>query len=264
MWRIADHDSEIWLFGTVHMLPADVEWRSAQFEAAFAASDVVILEVDLNHGQSERIHSLTMQLGYNANFVSLSSLLTPNENARLANAASKVGILPDLLEPLRPWLASIQLTLLNMAGQGYDSATGVDANIASMAQAAGKRLAYLETVEDQFAVFASLSAKVEKAFLMATVEQIAANPGTLNELIQAWATGDTKKFSKYFKDMRGDEMPGLHDALFVRRNKAWVEQIAKRMKGAGKAFIAVGAGHLPGQDGVVSLLRARGIRVKRL
>jgi uncharacterized protein YbaP (TraB family) len=264
MWRITDKDSEIWLFGTVHLLPPDIRWRTKRFDKAFAAADTVILEININPDDSDRIRALSLQLGHNANFATLSSILGPGDTARVARAASKIGIDPSTLEPLRPWLAAVQLSLLHIARQGFDPASGVDAVIANSAAAAGKRLAYFETIEDQFRVFASLSAKAETAFLMASVDQIEHDPGTLNQLVQAWVSGDTSSFDKQFKALRGTSLPDLHEALFVRRNKAWVAQIAHVMKGAGKALVAVGAGHLPGPQGVVSLLRARGFKVKRL
>ncbi|MDD9916840.1 MAG: TraB/GumN family protein [Rhodospirillaceae bacterium] len=264
LWRVADADSEIWLFGTVHMLPQHVRWRSPAFDRAFAAADTVFLEADLTAAPRRGFRATIMQLGRNANFVTLSSLLGSRDTERLARAAERLGIPPGQLEPLRPWLASIRLSLTSMAAQGFESRSGVDGIIADMTRAAGKRLGYLETVQEQFEIFAALSPAAEKTFLMATVAQVEEGPsGGLAELVTAWSEGDTNRFDRQFQATLGGDLPELRNALFIDRNRRWTQRIARLMKGAGKALIAVGAGHLAGDDGVVGLLRAKGYRVSR-
>ena len=263
LWRVADKDSEIWLFGTVHMLPSHVRWRSRAFDAAFAAADTVYLEANLNAPPRRGFRATMMQLGRNANYVTLSSLLGDRDTSRLARAAAELGIPPGTLEPLRPWLASIRLSLTNIKTQGFDPQSGVDRIIAGMTETAGKRLGYLETVQEQFEIFASLSPEAEKAFLMATVSQIESKSGGMTALVTAWAEGDTSKFDRQFKESLGSDVPELREAIFIGRNRRWTERIAILMAGSGKALIAVGAGHLAGKDGVVGLLRSKGYRVSR-
>ena len=56
--------------------------------------------------------------------------------------------------------------------------------------------------------------------------------------------------------------PAVHEAVILRRNRAWADEIATRLDGSGRVFIAVGAAHLVGDGNVVDLLRARGIAVE--
>ena len=263
LWRVADRDSEIWLFGTVHLLPPHVRWRSRAFDAAFNAADTVFLEVDLKAAPRRGVGAVLRQLGENANYVTLSSLLGARDTNRLARAATKLGIRPGTLEPLRPWLASIRLSMTNIKQQGFDPQSGVDRIIAGMSQQAGKRLGFLETIEEQFEIFATLSPEAEKAFLMATVTQIETKPGGITELVTSWAEGDTGSFDRQFQATLGGDLPELRNALFIDRNRRWTQRIGKMMAGSGKALIAVGAGHLAGEDGVVGLLRAKGYKVTR-
>ena len=263
IWRVADRNSEIWLFGTVHLLPPHVRWRSRAFDDAFNAAGTIFLEVDRNARPRRGLGAVIKLLGRNANYATLSSLLGARDTGRLAHAAAKLGVPPETLEPLRPWLASIRLSLTNIKSQGFEPQSGVDRIIAGMAAAAGKRLGYLETVEEQFEIFASLSPPAEKAFLMATVQQIESGSGGVTELVAAWAEGDTGTFNRQFRETLGGDFPELRNALFINRNRRWTEQIARMMAGSGKALIAVGAGHLAGKDGVVGLLRAKGYKVTR-
>lgn len=263
MWRVADADSEFWLFGTVHLLPPNVSWRSATFERAFAAADTVYLEIDPHARPKGGMQRLLLQLGHNGNFVTLSSLLDARDTERLARAAAKLGIPPSSLEPLRPWLASVRLSLTHIAARGYDPLSGVDTIIAEMAAAARKRLGYFETLAQQFRIFASLSPRAEKAFLMATIEQVESDPDGIDRLVRVWAAGDTKSFDRLLEESTGGELPEVREALFDARNRRWTKRIVEAMAGAGKALVAVGAGHLTGPKGIVALLRDEGFVVTR-
>ena len=61
-------------------------------------------------------------------------------------------------------------------------------------------------------------------------------------------------------DMR-DETPEFYEALIVNRNRNWVGQVEEILEGSGTAFIAVGAGHLAGDDSLIGMLRARGLEI---
>ena len=163
-----------------------IESRVNFVQRAFTAADTVFLEADLTAAPRRGFRATIMQLGRNANFVTLSSLLGSRDTERLARVAERLGIPPGQLEPLRPWLASIRLSLNSMAAQGFESRSGVDGIIADITRAAGKQLGYLETVQEQFEIFAALSPAAEKAFLMATVTQVEEGPsGGLAELVTA-------------------------------------------------------------------------------
>ena len=263
LWRLSDDDSEIWLFGTVHLLPPGLQWRSPAFEAAFAAADTVYVETDVSPEAADGLGPLIKQLGLNANYKTLTSMLGPADSERLASAASHLGIPLASLEPMRPWFASIQLTLIHVARQGYDPRSGVDATIIADAIAAGKRLRYFETARQQLEIFAALSPEAEKVFLMASIDQIETDTDFLDKMVRSWATGDTKTLDTLMKEATGAGLPEINDAVFVKRNRTWAEHIARTMTGSGMALVAVGTGHLSGEQGLVAMLRNKGYTVTR-
>lgn len=263
LWRLSDHDSVIWLFGTVHLLPRDVEWRSPAFEAAFAAADTIYLETDVSEKAAGEMGPMIQRMGLNPDFKTLSSILGSEDNTRLARAAARVGIPPGSLEPMRPWFAAMMLTLTHLATQGYDPRSGVETAVTEKAVAAGKRLRYLESASRQFEIFANLSLKAEKAFLMSSVEHIETDRALFDTLVRSWAEGDTETLDRVFREALGATLPEINEAVFLRRNREWSEHIARTMAGSGKTFIAVGAGHLSGQQGIVAMLRNNGYNVTR-
>ena len=86
-------------------------------------------------------------------------------------------------------------------------------------------------------------------------------PGQLDTLVTSWAEGDQNAIDAVMNGQMRSDAPEVHDIIIVQRNERWAEEIADILDGSGTVFIAVGSGHLPGEQGVISLLRDRGIEV---
>ena len=258
LWRIADADSEIWLYGSVHVLPPELEWRGPRFEAAFAAAEEVVLEVDA----SENFDALMAQYGTLPAGEALSGLLDAPSRARLARIAQELRVDPATLARARPWLAAVWLSVAYAEAHGHTAAAGVDAVLEAQARASGKRLAFLETPEQQIRVLAELSLEDELRFLAVTLREIDEGADSLAAIDAAWVRGDVETLAALLDAQWREAGPGIHDALIVRRNRSWTAEIARRLDGSGRVFYAVGAAHLVGRDSVVAMLRARGIEVE--
>jgi uncharacterized protein YbaP (TraB family) len=262
LWRISDSDSEIWLFGTVHVLPPALKWRDTRIDQAFDAADTVYFETATDAPAQSNIAALVQRYGYNKPGVTLASMLTSSDRARLARICAKLHIAPAQLDPAKPWLVAVQISVAEVMAQGQAQAAGVDSVLDADAKAHNKKRAYFESAEEQIRFFADLDMAVQRQFLSATLREIEDQPSNMDSLDQAWARGDVKTLSREInKDLRGAG-PEIYDALIKDRNKRWADKIDQMMKGSGKAFIAVGAAHLVGKDGVPALLRAKGYVVE--
>lgn len=262
LWRIADADSEIWLFGSVHVLPPELEWRSARVNAAFASADELVLETDTSESGAAELAALTLRLGALPAGETLSARLDEHGRAALADAARKIGADPAALDRARPWLAALQISYGYAIQQGHDPNAGVEMVLAAEARAAGKPIGFLETPEQQLRTLADLSPEDELRFLQATLRQLEAQDDQLDELDAAWVRGDTEALFRVIDPQMKEAGRAAYDALLTRRNAAWADEIARRLEGSGDVFIAVGAAHLIGPDSVVAMLRARGIAVE--
>lgn len=252
LWRIADADSEIWLFGTVHVLPPDLRWESPAVAAAFAAADELVTETALEARPD-------MSAGFLPPGQSLSSLLPPADRALLARAAAVNRLDPIALERMRPWLAAVQISYARAERAGHTPTAGVETVLGARARASGKRLSHLESPEAQLRTLSDLPQAVQLRFLSATLSQ--ENPGMLADMDRAWAGGRLDELARLLDEQWREAGPDLHQAVILRRNRLWAEAIAARLAGEGRIFVAVGAAHLVGDDSVVELLRARGIAV---
>jgi uncharacterized protein YbaP (TraB family) len=262
IWRIADADSEIWLYGTVHVLPPDVRWRGPRFEAAFAAADELVTETDTSEAAVETLRALARRYGALPEGETLSARLGPEDRARLARVVADLRLDPAALERLRPWLAALQLSFAHAASKGHSAESGVETVLLAEARAQGKRISYLETPEEQVRVLADLAPVDEVRFLSLTLHQIEEDETTLNALDRAWALGEVEVLGALLDAQWRQAGPAIHEAVIVDRNRDWADAIAERLDGSGRVFVAVGAAHLVGEENVVHLLRERGIEVE--
>ena len=259
LWRVADADSEIWLFGSVHVLPRDIRWLNPRILAALEGADEFVTETNV---EAEDFSALAWRYGSLPEGETLASRLSAEDRARLAQAVDETGLDPARMDRLRPWFAALQITYAYAARRGQSSEAGVESVLGARARARDIPFTYLETPEQQIRVLADLPPEVEAHFLSVTLRQVEEGGRALTSLDEPWARGDLDTLSRELDRQWAEAGPVIHDALIVRRNRAWADSIAARLEGSGSAFIAVGAAHLVGDENVVQLLRERGIAVE--
>ena len=156
IWKLSDHDSEIWLFGTIHILHPELSWRSEKVSTAFKASDIVYFEAPADQ---KSMQPLVMQHGLNKG-TPLSQQMSETGRADLKRALASLGIplgVTQQLEPLRPWLAGLTIAALQIQAQGGDPEAGVERILQADAKSIGKPIAYLESDEEQIQMLSGLS-----------------------------------------------------------------------------------------------------------
>ncbi|MDO9474879.1 MAG: TraB/GumN family protein [Caulobacter sp.] len=252
LWVIRDEDSTVYLLGTVHVLKPDTVWRTPAIDAALAETDDVAA-----------LRPLVARYGVDRENP-LSGKLTADQKARLDAAAAAMGSSGAALEPMRPWLAALQLSMGPLTRAGYDPASGVESKLKAAAREAGKPIRTLESLEQQIGFFADLPPAVELAFLLSTLDEMDEGPSMLDALVAAWSAGDVEALDAMMVAELAADYPALHEALLVRRNRTWAGQIQTLLAGDGVSVIAVGAAHLVGDDSVQVQLAALGVTVERL
>ncbi|MGV3579980.1 TraB/GumN family protein [Brevundimonas sp.] len=261
LWSISDEDSKIYLFGTVHVLRPETAWGSAKVDAAFDASDNVVFEIS-NPDDTAALMPLIQQHGLSPQRP-LSSLLTAEELADLDAAARTMGASAAQFDPLRPWFVALNLSVAPLVKAGYDPASGVELILKHRAEDAGKPITGLETIDKQIRMLADLSEETQLDFLRSTLHDFDEATTELDAMVQAWATGDVETINRVGVLEMKAESEEVYDALLVRRNTDWADQIQTLLAGSGTTFIAVGSAHLAGDDSVQAILEQRGVEVTR-
>jgi uncharacterized protein len=262
LWVIKDKDSTIYLFGTVHVLRPETQWRTPKLDGALKASSELVTEV-AGADDPAVMQPLVIQYGIDR-ATPLSKKLSPADWDKAEGYAAEMGLPPAAFDGLRPWMASVTLALGPMLKAGFDPKKGVEQVLTAQAKAAGQSLGSLETPEQQIRFFADLSPKDEIDLLESTLDEVDEGPAKLDALVNAWAAGDLKALeAEFVTEMRG-KYPPLYESLIVARNTAWAGQLKARLDGKGVSFIAVGAGHLVGPDSVQAQLAKLGIKATRI
>ncbi|MCR5878018.1 TraB/GumN family protein [Phenylobacterium sp. J367] len=155
VWTVTDRDSEMVIFGSVHVLPPGLDWRSAALDRAVKRADDIWFELPMTPGVADESARLALRAGLLPQGQALSKLLTPEDAQRLARVAMAYDVDPAMLEAFRPWMAEQAL-----AGAAYrraqaSDAHGVEETLAAAARPETQRRAF-ETPAEQIGFFANV------------------------------------------------------------------------------------------------------------
>ena len=170
------------------------------------------------------------------------------------------------IDPMRPWNAFLTLSVQFIINQGFEPGAGVDSILLAEARALGKELVFFETLQQQLALFTELDPETEKDMLIVTLREWDDQQAAFDDLFNAWRSGDIDVIDAQMNDAMREQAPAVHQSIIVDRNIAWAEALDEALKnGSGKAFVAVGAGHLAGAEtSVPALLAQKGYAVERI
>ena len=263
LWTLKDEDTTLYIMGTVHLLRPDLDWRSEEIDGALDAADTLVFEADTTSqdAASEMMQFIRTQ-GLFGDGRQLTSLLTDLEEEELQKALDELNLPLGAIQPMRPWWAAVNLSVMQIQKQGFDPNMGVEMVLEAEAREQGKSFAYLETIEQQLGRLAGLPDDVQVDFLIGSVESIEEGADVLDMLVAEWVDGDVDGLALLMAnpDMMGSTE--VYDALLRERNEDWVGKIAGMLDEPGTRLIAVGAGHLAGEDSVIALLEQEGYEIE--
>ena len=262
LWAIKDQDSTIYLFGTIHVLKPDTQWRSPKIDKALAASGDLTFEI-VGADDPATMQPLVLKYGLDPAHP-LSTKIAPDKFKHASELAQGGGVPPQMLNQMRPWLAAVSLAMVPVIKAGYDPRSGVEQVLAQEVKATGKSQNAFETPEQQIRFFADLPAKTEADFLSATLDDVDEGVGKIDKMVAAWAAGDMGALEAEFVSEMKRDYPELYELLIVKRNDDWAKQLKTKLAGSGVSFVAVGSGHLVGPDSVQAQLAKLGVKAERV
>jgi uncharacterized protein len=236
LYEIASADGAVegWMVGTIHALPAFVEWRTPAIDKAADSADLLVVEIAALDDGGALAHS----------FADLSR--TPGDFTPAQFAATET------------WAAALTLARVGAVG---DPANGVDR--ALIADFKGRRVRELEGGPAQLAIFDRLPEAQQRAMLAAVVRDSAASAKDPERLQRAWLAGDAATIEASTREgVLAD--PAVREALLLARNRRWAAALIPMLAEAPRPLIAVGTAHLVGPEGLAAMLEAQGYRVRRL
>lgn len=266
LWQVSDGDSSVYLFGSIHMMDDNRDWRTAQFDKLVAEADHVYFEVILD---AKAFAEVTRQMLVNGRYTDGRTLwddLTDEQAKKLRAEGPAYGLDMTMISSLRPWVVQQALASYALGGSDKLSASALrGVEMVLQAEVPADRQRALETVDMQFAVLSGGSTSEQVEDLMGTLDGLKELKGRnpLSELAEHWADGDIDAIvNDAFEEME----PGSpsYRRYFSDRNKKWVETAEQLLASNDQSLFVVGAGHLVGPDGLPALLEQAGYTVRRV
>jgi uncharacterized protein YbaP (TraB family) len=260
LWKISGNGLEkaSYLFGTIHMICATDAVLSNNLKKAIRNSDEVYFEIDMDN-LFEMVGAMNKMkmLGD----TTLKDLLTPEEYEKVKKYfESRESLLPfSMLETFEPILAA---STLEQSGMPCDETAMMEQVIMQEAKANDKKIKGLETMSFQAGVLDSIPYKLQAQQLVAYIDSSGSNDASqklLEAMFDAYRTQDLKKLEELTVESDA-AMSAFTDIMLYHRNQNWVQKL-KTILPEKSLLIAVGAGHLPGEKGVINLLRKEGYKV---
>lgn len=263
IWLLQDEDTKIYLFGTVHVFPASLNWRSAALNRVIAEADELVMETpEASSGEMGDPARLLrpMEMGKS---IPILERVSPPMRSRLAGMLAGTGMPMAYFDSLHTWAVAFLLTGFQIAdfsgGADRVALSGAEEVLGADFRRRKKPISGVETMEDQINVFASMPIGAQRRFLeslLVEADPAAQRPSTDH----AWIAGDVEAIAAEMNTMPAE----LYHPLLTVRNRNWTEWLEQRMARPGTVLFAVGAGHLAGPDSVQTMLAARGIEVWRI
>jgi uncharacterized protein len=263
LWKATSRSGgTLYLVGSVHLLAKDAYPLNPALETAFKESDLLVEEADLGEmGVGAQMAFLSR--GMLPSSTPLDKVLSPATYALLTKRVADIGVPIEPLKLLKPWMVAQMLEVMQWQKAGYDPELGLDKHFYDLAQAAGKSVQGLETLEFQMSLFDGMTMAEQDHLLAETLKEIDTEQANMAKLMEAWKAGDAPTVERIVLSALRQE-PQLYQRLLVDRNKAWVPKLEALFARKGRTFVVVGAAHLVGPDGLISLLRAKGYTVEQM
>jgi uncharacterized protein YbaP (TraB family) len=261
LWKVEGEGGSIaYLLGSLHVLTPEWYPLSAVINQAFANSQTLVEEVDLDETNDPMLMMAALSKAMLADGKTLDQIVAPDVYAEVKRRAEQSGLPMLALQRMKPWLVAITLMAPTLQAAGFKPEWGVDRHFFDRAKASGMKRQALETIAYQLERFDQLSPKLQEELLKTTMADLDTEVMGVKEMAQSWASGNVAAMEKLTLAAL-KEAPELYTRLLVERNTNWIPHVETCLKDKAACFIVVGAAHLVGPDGLPALLTQKGYKV---
>ena len=262
-WRVTSPQGAIYVIGSVHLLTKDFYPLNPALEKAYKDSNLLVEEVDIAEMTAPGTQMTTLMRGMQPSSTPLDKVLSPSTMAALSKKAQEVGLPLEALKQFKPWMIALTLEAMEWQKAGFDQELGLDKHFYNQAQADGKPVQGLETIEYQIARFDDMPPELQDHLLAETLKSIDTEQASMSRMIDAWRNGDSTTLERIvLKDLQQE--PQLYQRLLVERNKNWLPKLDALFARNGRALVFVGAALLVGPDGLLAMFKAKGYKIEQL
>lgn len=262
-YKVQSDKAQMTILGSIHLAPENVYPLRDTITQAFERADTLVVEVDITGDAELEIQQLMLSIGMYPPGETIKDNLTKKTWRQLSKVIQQYGIPPEIMARMRPGVLVTALSSMEMTRLGMHPELGIDRHFLNAAQGK-KEIVALETAREQIELL--LDFPNTELLVRQTIESLDELDLMMNEMISLWKQGDANAL---YKLMLGDplaeypEFQPVYDRIFNQRNHSMSTKINTLLQIPGTYFVVVGAGHLPGEEGIISLLRKRGSEVEQ-
>ena len=264
VWQLRSETAQVVLLGSVHMAYPDIYPLRAAINAAFAAAHTLVVEVDISGANALQVQQVMLEKGMLPEGERLDQYLS-EQTWKALQAYLRSRDLP--VEPfarLRPGLVVTTLSSMRIAELGMRADLGIDRHFLALAKG-HKVVLELESIEQQIDLLLEFP---EPDLLVSQIlVQLDEIELYLQPVYDAWRAGDEALLNRLLLEDERERNPRfqpVYEKFFDERNRAMTNKIQGFLRGTGRYFVVVGAGHLVGREGIIALLERRGYPARRL
>jgi uncharacterized protein len=264
LWKaVGPRGGTVYLAGSLHLLTSEYYPLAPAFDEAFAATDLLVEEMDLAEMLAPEAQMQMLTRGMMPAGQTLEQVLTPETMTSVKAKVEELGLPLAPLQMFKPWALALTLQGLEWQKAGFDPELGLDKHFYDRAKKANLAVQGLETLAFQIGQFDGLSMPLQDRMLSETLKEMETTQAAVGELARAWKAGDAPAIEQIvLRDLKSE--PQMYQRLLVDRNRTWLPKIELLFARPRPAFVVVGAAHLVGRDGLLQMLRAKGYTVTQL
>lgn len=266
-WQVSSENATLYLMGSIHFADKSFYPLRQDLEEAFARSDYLVVELDINKVKPGEYNSLIAEKGIYTNGKTIRDAISDETWQQLSQQLQQLNISYDAVKHYKPGVLVLTLTAMQVMQMGFDPELGIDAYFLSKA-VSSKKIMELESLQQQINLFIDIPdgelLLKESLYSMSEAETMMA------EMVQYWKQGDVEQMNKLLFEDTLNKYPAfktVYESLFYQRNRRMVAKINAMLQRESRQkeyyFVVVGSGHLIGEQGIVNELRKSGYQVTR-
>ncbi|MDR3764737.1 MAG: TraB/GumN family protein [Acidobacteriota bacterium] len=265
LWKISSPKNSAYLLGSLHVAQSSFYPLPMEMDRAFNDSDVLVVEVDMTQVDMEKLQKLTFELGTYPAGDDLPRHLKPATVERVKKFCVDSGLPYDSVQHLKPWLISLLVTQNVLNKSGFDAKYGIDLHY--LQTPGPHRVDQLETAGEQMRLIAASTTDDADTTLSHLFAHIDRQKEITTRMVDAWGHGEAVKLDELVAELMKDSTPGERQQmrrLNEERNPHMAAHIEECLASSDHCFMVVGALHLVGKEGILSLLQSKGYKIEQV
>ncbi len=264
LWKVSSKTGTTYILGSVHLAKPDIYPLPRNIEQCFDKSEILAVEADPGKAKDPAVLQMMLLVALYKGDDTLQQHLSKKTYDLAAQEIRQLGLPLEQFNKAKPWFLALTIEALEFQRLGYDQEHGIDKYFAGKARDK-KKLVELESFDYQIKMLDGFSDREQDLFLFYTLQDLKSLQDVIEELMRAWRTGDaTAMESLVTKTLRDyPQIQPIFDKLFFQRNREMAGKIEQFLEKKNTVFVVVGAAHLVGKKGIISLLKDKGYQVEQ-